>query len=303
MYNTFRSTKRSAEKGYPSTQRETLINIQKREKLKGLLITKFMKKYGIRNPELLLEKEIANFLQGERLNDADLKRLDERIRKMMEQSNEHDNLKRNLSEDYNHDARSTVSKQHNQDALHLPELDKRETQSVVSKRSKMSGGSKLSKFDGKNKDALSSYDFDGLSVSSHYEPVNRLEFSNEGDEWNAICKYNAKKFQEEKINEKLKDLEIKKRTKEDLDNQIRQKLERQYNEHLRNREYDQITLQHCEFLNKLEYEKMMEMKRKVLQEKENRDKQLKDEKRRKKIEILKEKKHDKELGKILLIFS
>jgi len=34
--------------------KEKLINYQKREKLKGLLITKFMKKYGIKNPESIL---------------------------------------------------------------------------------------------------------------------------------------------------------------------------------------------------------------------------------------------------------
>ncbi len=38
------------------------MNLQKREKLKGLLITKFMQKYGIKHPENYLESEINKFL-------------------------------------------------------------------------------------------------------------------------------------------------------------------------------------------------------------------------------------------------
>ena len=51
-------------------QRDRLLNLQKRQKLKDLLITKFMQKYGIKNPEKLLEEEITKFLQGEKLNRA-----------------------------------------------------------------------------------------------------------------------------------------------------------------------------------------------------------------------------------------
>ena len=65
FYNTFRTTKssmRSAEKirftGAGQNiinQRERLLNLQKRQKLKDLLITKFMQKYGVKNPEKILE--------------------------------------------------------------------------------------------------------------------------------------------------------------------------------------------------------------------------------------------------------
>ena len=71
FYNTYRTTKSSqqnrtnlAKNGAAVINpKERLINLQKREKLKGLLITKFMKKYGIKNPEKLLEDE------GEYLSD------------------------------------------------------------------------------------------------------------------------------------------------------------------------------------------------------------------------------------------
>lgn len=63
--------------------KDKLINMQKREKLKGLLITKFMKKYGIKNPEAVLEEEISKFLLGEKLTDGDLKNLDSKLKKII----------------------------------------------------------------------------------------------------------------------------------------------------------------------------------------------------------------------------
>ena len=90
FYNTYRTTKssmRSADKNNLAgagrsiaNQRERLLNLQKRQKLKDLLITKFMQKYKIKNYEKALEDEITKFLQGEKLNDQDLKRLDIKIK-------------------------------------------------------------------------------------------------------------------------------------------------------------------------------------------------------------------------------
>lgn len=306
-YNTFRTTSReimktSQNNGLSKSQnpKEKLINIQKREKLKGLLVTKFMKKYGIKNPEKLLQDEISRFLEGEKLTDSDLKRLDEKLRNMIIDTKNHEALKKNLTEtaEYN-----TCGAEANE--IVLPEVNshKFETMSVRSKHSKMSGASNLSKFNEKNAKSQNCEnvdDFDTLSMYSS-KPLNRLDFSKEGDEWNAICLYNQKMFEEEKRLNKLKDMEIKRRTKDDLDNQIRQKLRNLNEEQLKNQEYDQITLKHTEYLNELEYKKQLEKQQKILREKDNRDKQLKDEKTRKKMEVYKEKKADKELGNCSLI--
>ena len=93
FYNTFRTTKsslREAEKNKLAgagqtivSHRERLLNLQKSQKLKDLLITKFMQKYGIKNPEKFLEDEITKFLQGQKLTDADLKRLDFKVKKLL----------------------------------------------------------------------------------------------------------------------------------------------------------------------------------------------------------------------------
>lgn len=279
FYNTFRTTtsenlKRSqnpSDKSKSFDPREKLIKIQKREKLKGLLITKFMKKYGITKPETILNKEISKFLEGERLTENDLKQLDQKINKILSDKTETENLKQNL-------LGGTANVVTSEDLI-LPELkDNKSTRSRANKTEKECDNLSMS-----------------ASISSHRPPLNRLNFSNEGDEWNAICLYNQKMFEQEKINNCIKDLEIKNRTKDDLDNQIRQKTLRLNEEYRKNKEYDTILLKHVEYLNELEKEKQNEIKAKILREKENRDKQMKDEKHRKRIELLKEKKNDKEI--------
>ena len=166
----------------------------------------------------------------------------------------------------------------------------------------MSGASKLSKNKEKCYSTKSNYDMDDLDLLSNRNNRNldRLDFIDEGDEWNAIVKYNRKIHDDEKIENKQKDLEIKRRTKEDLDNQIRQKIKRINEEHLKNNEYDSILLNHCGFLEEIEKKKHQEVKDRIMKEKDNRDKQLLDEKYRKKVEVLKEKKYEKEYVKSIV---
>jgi len=261
------------------------------------LITKFMKKYGIKNAEYILQKEISKFLEGEVLTDADLQRLDEKLRKLLKETQENENLKRNLSSNGYGDNLNNVENKSTGSEVILPDLNKADAISVYSKNSKMSGASHLSKFNekGANQPIEEEDELDLLSVSSR-RPLKRHDFSQEGDEWNAICQFNRKLYEEERKLNKIKDYDLKRRTKEDLDNQIRQKLNRIHEEQLKNREYDQIQYNHTVYLNELERQKQIEIKNKILKEKENRDKQMKDEKMRKKIELAKERKYDKELG-------
>ena len=139
-------------------------------------------------------------------------------------------------------------------------------------------------------------DLDLLS-NRNYKSTERFDFANEQDEWNAIVKYNRKLYEEERKNNKLNDLEIRKRTREDLDNQIRQKVKRSYEEVQKNRDYDEIMINHCQYLDEVEKKRNEELKEKIQRDKENRDRQLQDEKQRKKIDVLKEKKYDREYVK------
>ena len=120
FYNTYRTTKSSNQQRMNTNlskngaaiinPKERLVNLQKREKLKGLLITKFMKKYGIKNPEKILEDEISKFLQGEKLNDADLQRLDAKIHRMLMDKKSREGPKNSLTQTLQQDTIKTTGK-------------------------------------------------------------------------------------------------------------------------------------------------------------------------------------------------
>ena len=78
--------------------RERLLNMQKRQKLKDLLITKFMQKYKIKNYEKIMEEEITKFLQGEKLNERDLKKLDMKIKSLLKEKASKENLNDKLTQ-------------------------------------------------------------------------------------------------------------------------------------------------------------------------------------------------------------
>lgn len=63
------------------SRRTRLEEIQKREQLKGMLITKFFKKYGQGNGELqtYIENQIQRFMNANRLTETNLRELDEKI--------------------------------------------------------------------------------------------------------------------------------------------------------------------------------------------------------------------------------
>lgn len=66
-------------------RRERLVEIQKREQLKGMLINKFKLKYG--NQQVMakfIENEVQRFLVNDRLTEVNLKALDIKIAKEAE---------------------------------------------------------------------------------------------------------------------------------------------------------------------------------------------------------------------------
>jgi hypothetical protein len=313
FYNELRNTKssfgnRSAQSARSNSRTKPVtINYQKREKLKQLLITKFMKKYHITTYEPIIDQEVTYFMHKETLLEKDLQNLDNKIHQLLSKKQNLNNLASNLKGDdqntknFNEEENLQGSNSAPQDYEIKSKRGKtasvrsRRDNDTLSVRSGVSGASRLSNVNCKKKD-LDEDDLDLLSHTS--EPVERINFDNEKDEWDAINKYNQKVFEQDKINEKQKDKEVKKRTKEDLDNQIRQKMYRQFEERMKNKEYDKITIHHVEAMNKMEQDRKRELKEKMLREKENRDAQRMDEKKRKKIEQLKDKKYDKELRKI-----
>ena len=63
-------------------RRERLLDIQKREQLKGLLVNKFKLKYGDKpNLAKYIDNEVQKFLKNDRLTEDNLKNLDDKILK------------------------------------------------------------------------------------------------------------------------------------------------------------------------------------------------------------------------------
>ena len=334
FYNTYRITKssmRSAEKNRLAedskniiNQREHLLNLQKRQKLKDLLITKFMQKYGIKNPESILEDEITKFLQGEKLTDMDLKRLDVKLKSLLKKKSSKETLKNSL-------AKRLREITPNSNPVILPKIEnKKELENTLSPKITKTQPTRLS-----TEPTLNTLDKPKLnSLTTSYNPVNtlsntkyrikykkpeeelaeleaefaeeekknkknyeRLDFSDQGDEWSAIAKYNRKIFEDTIKEEKRKDQELKKRNREDLDYQIKQKLKKEYEEELKEKEYDNIVLEHRKKMDELDREKEEKLKQQSLREKELRDEQMRQIYIKKRLEQLKEKKFEKSLVK------
>jgi hypothetical protein len=63
-------------------KKEKLVDIQKREQLKGMLINKFKLKYGDRpNVAKFIDNEVVKYLKNDRLTEDTLRNLDSKIMK------------------------------------------------------------------------------------------------------------------------------------------------------------------------------------------------------------------------------
>ena len=112
-----------------------------------------------------------------------------------------------------------VDTQNNQNNnVYLPDLNN-DNLSVKSKASKQSSAYRSNKsIKGKANSVYSEYD-DLESLAGRKRDIERFDFDDQKDEWNAIVAYNKKLYDDEKRQNKLKDMEVKKRIREDLDNQ------------------------------------------------------------------------------------
>lgn len=295
----------------------------KRQKLKDILIEKFTRKFGIKNYLPFLEEEISKFLTENNLTEQDLKRLEDRIGNILIDMRNQETLRNDLtegpnkyqnnfkeSENYNNQCmRKNQNQKSNQSVsdVVLPDLVNNnainvnhphsDAISVRSKFSRMSGASHLSRFDEDNAKIKLAHMAEMNFLNKKGPKPERIDFAEHGDEWNAIVNYNQQLYKEDKILNKKKDIEIKRRIKEDLDNQVRMKYKKKHEERLKEKEFDKVLLDHCDYLSELERKRQEEYKEKVMRDKENRDKQLIDEKRKKRKEIIKEKKYDREVVK------
>ena len=347
FYNTYRATKSAMRKRGLSEShinsfinpKERLLNQPKRQKLKNLLITKFMQKYNIKNPNDFLEPVISQFLLSKKLNDMDLKRLDIQIQKLLKDKTAQDNLKSTLTQnlqqlDCPNNFQSTepneIKSEKKEPVSPTPKLSNTiDYQEKNIKKDKdfptinplNTYSNSFSKNDKSFRNrGFSSYSIRGKKMNYFKTPAEelaelekelaeeeektkniyqfqRIEIPRGGDEWGTIVKYNKKMFDLQLLEEKIKDKNDKKRTKDYLDYQVKQKIKKEYEDELKEKEFNKIMEEHTKKLDEIEKEKAQKIKEQIIRLKENRDEQLKNEITRKKIEELKNKKFEMMLVK------
>ena len=327
FYNTYRATKssmRSADKikitgGIQYNPKDRLLNLRKREKLKDLLITKFMQKYNIKDPNEFLDLVLTQFIQGERLNDIDLIRLDAKLQTLLKKKNSKSVLKNTLSQSLNQNAPLEILPPITKKVVdnELPKITKKNPTilstepdesfkqpqklytSSYTPMNTISSKSYKIKYK-KPEEELAELEAEfALEEKNKKKEYKKLDFSDQGDEWAAMAKYNRKLYEQQIIDEKMRDNELKLRNKADLDLQVKQKLKREYEEELKNQEYDKMVREHQKKMDELEREKNEQIKKKLLREKESRDEQMRQNYMKKRIEFLKEKKFEKSLVKTI----
>lgn len=233
-------------------QRARLLKLQEREELKGLLVNKFKKKYG--NEAGFIDKEVENFMKQETLTEANLQKLDDKIKKRVDA-----------------DQRSVSQKSEAQ--------PKPITPSVRSSKNSVKGSDQMS------------------VASSMRSSVKSSEFTPEDneDEWAAILEYDTIMFHEEEKARLRREIENKMKLKRELDRQLNDKNRKKLSEQEEERLYDEAQKRNIEMMELKEKERDLMYKEKVMQEKLLRDKQLAEEKHRKRSDNRQQKDLDEKL--------
>ena len=328
--------------------RERLMNTQKRQKLRDLLIDRFAQKYNLGKNRILIEGEITRFLQQEKLNDVDLQRLDARIKRLITQDITKKQLKKTLTENLNYNQPINEHDINNQNNLNIspeeeniyptnyqpsmnPSLNQANNKANIRSNSQQANNTlrplssqtyipqqKLNLYKDrtsyqKPEEELAQLEAElkaeeerELQEKGYYHPINykyqlkKIDFKKYGNEWAAMAAYDKKLYEQQLLDERIRTTQQKKRTKYDLDEQEKEKIKKEYEDELKEKEYDKIFKEHQKELDKIEKEKEKKIKEQYLREKESRQAQLKDNYVRRRIDELKERKFDKKVIRTIL---
>ena len=304
FYNTNRATKAAlrerelAQSGQNIiSHNEKLIKIQKQEKLKGLLITKFCRKYGITQPEKKLENEIKKFVEGERLTNQDLIKLEDKIRSLLQdQTKNHkrvmsqlnletENLKSvNNDKNFNINDKSTV-KLNLENTNSMPNIIMNSRRNITKSVDILNNNNKKKKYNNIYEE-LAALE----SEESAYQPkIKKIDFSKYGNEWHAMNIYSKLLFDQQNKEIALKEKEDKKLLYESLNKQIEEKNRLIIEDEKLDKEYKKILRRHNKKLIEMEKEKERNLEEQKLKIQQARLAQIEDNQKRKKLEDLKEK--------------
>ena len=337
FYNTYRSTKSAFQRRQNSSNpRSYLLNQPKRQKLKNLLMSKFIQKYNIKDPDEYLDLVLTQFIQNEKLNDTDLKHLDLKIKKLNKEFNNKSELKTDLENIYQKPIKtevnsiikdSTINQTLNDNNINTELNNNKNIQNPQNKIRNLKNefpslntySSQISKTESNiKKRGHSSYNNNRtlntiktpeeelaelekeLKEEELLENKNRykrIDFTYQGDEWAAIVNYNKNLYKRQILEDKLKELEVQRRTKECLDIQIKEKLKKKLDEESQEKQFDEKIKKYTQTMDEMYETKNRKICEQIHRLKADRDAILKAQTMRKKIEDLKEKKFEKNLVK------
>ena len=195
MKNSFTGNlKLRASSAKPKTT-ETPLNTQKREKLKQLLIEKFVKKFNVGSSYRgVVEGEVSSFIKMEKLTEDDLREFENRLKKMINENNKKDILKSNLLDGDENESKNECKLEISKISHTKYTAD--DNKSVYSNSNASQISQQLSKFDGIKYDEITNFELRKL-LQNDKKPFQKLNLAtDQNDEWAAITKFKAQKLEE-----------------------------------------------------------------------------------------------------------
>jgi len=247
-------------------KREKLLAIQEREQLKGLLVTKFVEKYGKdqKGDKDFVNKQVVEFMKNEKLTEENLKKLENKIK---------------VGVTAQPDAASVRS------AAKSGAGDKHQV-----------GQHQYSHEHEGAHHHHHHHDDDNVSTTSSQKPKSVYAQGDSDDEYATMMKYDTELYKKEKVLEQVKIQEQKAKMKAELDRQIAEKKRVKEAESDEMRRYNNLVEDQLKNMENKEKKKENDMKNKIMAEKHSRDKQLQDENIRKKLD----KRAEKEMDELLV---
>lgn len=277
--STITRTLKSASKTTRNNTRPDDITF-KREKLKTLLITKFVKKFNCPKHEKLITAEVTSFIKKDKLTDSDLKIFEEKLKKILDE-------KEKLLTKYDY-----TSNDKNKKDDDLAREDDAADQSAMTNNFLKESKSKLG--DMIDYETITNFEL-RKQLESERRPLTREKFDQFGDEWTAIEKYKNEIFKTQMKKEKQDDKNKKVNTRENLNEQVKTKEIYKSLEKECDMNHHKVLMKNVRILEIEEMKKQRELEEKKKLEKEIRDKQIQENKMIKTTEFVNSRNFDKKL--------
>ena len=311
--------------------RQKLKEIRQNEKMKDLLIVKYMRKCGIKRPQLYLEDEINEFIKKDKLKKVDFEKINDKMKQILNKQRPKKKIIKSpttiLTEKklpdigplYTNNKRekniihpihsslstgnlkTTILQPLNSDSI---QKNEKENENINQKNIIESSTKHSNKITYKKKNLYINQEEELAELEKEFnleeqkknsrKGYERLfKFFSEGNEWEAIDRYNRELYEKEIEEEKRRKFANKIKLKEDLEKQIKEKLKRDYEDSLEEKKYKQLFNEHNKQMENLEIEQNALQHKRLLLEKKAQEEQIKAKRIKDRLEMLREKKFDK----------